>query len=50
MENGAVGPFIQLLKSPNEQVREQAVWALGNIAGDSASYRDMVLDEVTKFY
>jgi importin subunit alpha-1 len=25
------------------QVREQAIWALGNIAGDSAQWRDFVL-------
>ncbi len=28
--------------SPNDDVREQAVWALGNIAGDSPDCRDMV--------
>ncbi len=30
---GALPHFIQLLSSPNEKVREQAVWAIGNIAG-----------------
>ena len=40
---GAVDIFVVLLKSPNEEVREQAVWALGNIAGDSAGCRDLVL-------
>eukprot|EP00047_Mylnosiga_fluctuans_P001759 m.221803 g.221803 ORF g.221803 m.221803 type:complete len:535 (+) comp10655_c0_seq1:2471-4075(+) len=35
--------FIHLLKSLNEDVREQAVWALGNIAGDSPECRDLVL-------
>ena len=29
--------------SPNDDVREQAVWALGNIAGDSPPCRDLVL-------
>ena len=29
--------------SPNKDVSEQAVWALGNIAGDSSEHRDMVL-------
>lgn len=28
----------------NEQVRDQAVWCLGNIAGDSTLTRDLVLD------
>ena len=41
--NGAVPIFVQLLLSPNDDVREQAVWALGNIAGDSPRCRDLVL-------
>ena len=39
----AVPIFVQLLSSPSEDVREQAVWALGNIAGDSTKCRDLVL-------
>ena len=31
--------------SPNDDVREQAVWALGNIAGDSPECRDLVLNQ-----
>jgi len=34
---------VSLLSSPNPDVREEAVWALGNIAGDSAPFRDCVL-------
>ena len=30
---GAVVPFIGLLSTPQQNVAEQAVWALGNIAG-----------------
>lgn len=30
---GAVAPFIRLLNSDQMNVVEQAVWALGNIAG-----------------
>jgi len=30
---GAVAPFIRLLSSEHTNVAEQAVWALGNIAG-----------------
>ena len=43
IKHGAVPIFVQLLQSPNDDVREQAVWALGNIAGDSPQCRDLVL-------
>ena len=33
VKEGAVGPFIKLLSSKHNNVCEQAVWALGNIAG-----------------
>lgn len=43
VDQGALPIFVQLLQSPNDDVREQAVWALGNIAGDSPNFRDLVL-------
>ncbi|ETV89410.1 hypothetical protein H257_00701 [Aphanomyces astaci] len=44
IQNGAVPLFVRLLMSPNDEVREQAVWALGNISGDSPACRDLVLE------
>ncbi|KAK1291387.1 Importin subunit alpha-1 [Acorus calamus] len=44
IENDAVPMFVQLLRSKHDEVREQAVWALGNVAGDSPKCRNLVLD------
>jgi len=33
VEAGSIPVFVGLLDSPDADVREQAVWALGNIAG-----------------
>ncbi|PKA57715.1 Importin subunit alpha-1 [Apostasia shenzhenica] len=43
IDHGAVPIFVKLLGSPTDDVREQAVWALGNVAGDSPRCRDLVL-------
>ncbi|XP_037784719.1 importin subunit alpha-3-like [Penaeus monodon] len=42
---GAIKVLIQLLSSKNTGVREQAVWALGNIVGDGPQCRDRAIDE-----
>ncbi|GMJ01036.1 IMPORTIN ALPHA, IMPORTIN ALPHA ISOFORM 1, importin alpha isoform 1 [Hibiscus trionum] len=41
--HGAVPMFVKLLESPSDDIREQAVWALGNVAGHSPESRDVVL-------
>lgn len=37
--------FLRLLSSSSATVREQAVWAIGNIMGDCAELRDRVVEE-----
>lgn len=45
IDSGAIPVFVSLLTlSNNCDVREQAAWALGNIAGDSPRCRDLVLN------
>lgn len=43
VSKGAVPKFVRLLSSPHEHVREQSVWALGNIIGDGPECRDFVI-------
>ena len=43
VDAGTVPLFIRMLGSANIDVKEQAVWALGNIAGDSPQLRDLCL-------
>lgn len=44
---GGVPKFVALLSSPYSHVAEQAVWGLGNIAGDGPAARDLVLNQNT---
>jgi hypothetical protein len=43
VDAGVVPAMVQLMQSPNGDVREQCIWCLGNIAGDSTESRDAVL-------
>lgn len=44
VKEGALPKFQLLLSSPRPEIVEQAVWALGNIAGDGAETRDLILN------
>jgi importin subunit alpha-6/7 len=44
VELGAASIFIKLMSHTNNDIKEQSIWALGNIAGDSPSLRNFVLD------
>lgn len=43
-ECGAVPRLVELLESPNANIRHQAIWCLGNIAADLPSCRDILFD------
>jgi importin subunit alpha-6/7 len=43
VNQGAILPLIRCLHYHSADVREQAAWCLGNIAGDRHEYRDMLL-------
>jgi importin subunit alpha-6/7 len=45
VDAGACPHLVNLLRAPAAEVREQAAWCLGNIAGDNAKYRDALLTQ-----
>ena len=47
VDAGAFVPLVAAMSSAHEELREQAVWCLGNIAGDGQKFRDLVLNEPT---
>lgn len=45
VEHNAVAVFVHCLKSPSEDVRCQAMWAVGNVAGECCALRDLLVDK-----
>ena len=43
VNHNAIPTLLDLFQSPSEEVREQAVWTIGNIAGDCTACRDKCL-------
>merc|ERR550514_1303584 len=43
VDHGGVEAFVNILSQEDGDIKEQAIWALGNIAGDCAELRDRVL-------
>lgn len=43
-EKGAIPKFIALLDSQYPNLQDQAIWSLGNIAGEGNTYRDLIID------
>jgi importin subunit alpha-6/7 len=43
VDGGAIPPLIRLLHSSDLDLVEEAVLALGNIAGDNVGYRDILM-------
>jgi len=44
VDNGAVDPLIRMLGSPSWKISDNAVFSLGNIAGENDEFRDKLLD------
>ena len=40
---GGISKIISLMDYPVQEIQEQAIWAIGNIAGDSIKVRDKVI-------
>ncbi len=43
IDKGGIPIFIQLLYQNRSGLVDQAVWAIGNLSGDSVAYRDKII-------
>jgi len=43
VDRGGIELLLELLKESHFRLTEQAIWAIGNIGGDSIKFRDMIL-------
>jgi hypothetical protein len=43
LDHGAIEALIKLLAAQNIEVIEQAIWALGNLAGDNVNIRNLII-------
>jgi hypothetical protein len=43
IDKGGIPLFVELLKSSNVGIVEQAIWAIGNISSDCVFYRDTIV-------
>lgn len=42
IDKGIVPKIVDLLNSPFEHIKDQAVWVIGNITGDTSSYSELI--------
>ena len=45
IDKGTIPIFISLLGSSHQNIVEQSIWALGNIAGEDSYYKALILKE-----
>ena len=45
IDKGAIPIFISLLGSSQQNIVEQTIWALGNIAGEDTYFKNLILKE-----
>lgn len=44
IDKGVIPCLVHISNSYNNDLAEQALWGIGNVAGDNTSYRDQLID------